>query len=340
MTEDALTSYDIRKFYLSILYVIRRIDDVPGIYFLNNHQEHHPMQKHILSTCLAISLIANTSHAVEPDRTITGTGSSSNTSEMSDGQAAAVVGGLLLLGGIMSLHSQSVVKAEETATQQATKTIELKQGHSYLWSTGSDDNNPLIEYIESCNPAKQFTVKAKIANGIADSSDYYMSRTESEGCTRTYDSRQKAVQEYAGNPWNLNEASYQKEQAERKAAEARAVEGAAKMIGGIGKWLFGSGSGGTGSSGSSNYDSNSAPALNNNSGNSVTATSVEQYNTNANGDVTYVVRCSDSSTSYISQEPKSGWWAWGTTVFTMSDFRSNTKGMSSSAVADKACNSN
>jgi hypothetical protein len=220
-----------------------------------------------------VSLIANTSYAVEPDRTITGTGSSSNTSEMSDGQAAAVVGGLLLLGGIMSLHSQSVVKAEETATQQATKTIELKQGHSYLWSTGSDDNNPLIEYIESCNPAKQFTVKAKIANGIADSSDYYMSRTESEGCTRTYDSRQKAVQEYAGNPWNLNEASYQKEQAERKAAEARAEEGAAKMIGGIGKWLFGSGSGGTGSSGSSNYDSNSAPALNNNSGNSVTATS-------------------------------------------------------------------
>ncbi|WGZ95661.1 MAG: hypothetical protein QJT81_06650 [Candidatus Thiothrix putei] len=239
MIEDALTSYDIRKFYLSILYVIRRIDDVPGIYFLNNHQEHHPMQKHILSTCLAISLIANSSY-VFADKTITGTGSSSSESEMSDGQAAAVVGGLLLLGGIMSLHSQSVAKAEETATQQATKTVELKPGHSYLWSTGSDDNNPLIEYVDSCTPAKQFTVKAKLANGIADSSDYYMSRTESE-CTRTYDSRQKAVQEYAGNPWNLNETTYQKELAEKKARQARAVEGAAKMIGGIGKLLFGSG---------------------------------------------------------------------------------------------------
>lgn len=71
-----------------------------------------------------------------------------------------------------------------------------------------------------------------------------MSRTE-ETCTRTYDSRQKAVQEYAGNPWNLNETAYQKELAEKEARQARAVEGAAKMIGGIGKLLFGSGGGST-----------------------------------------------------------------------------------------------
>ncbi|SEA67468.1 hypothetical protein SAMN05660964_02147 [Thiothrix caldifontis] len=218
MIEDALTSYDIRKFYLSILYVIRRIDDVPGIYFLNNHQEHHPMQKHILSTCLAISLIANSSY-VFADKTITGTGSSSSESEMSDGQAAAVVGGLLLLGGILSLHSQSVAKAEETATQQATKTVELKPGHTYLWSTGNNDTSLTIQYVESCTPAKQYSVTSKLVNGAAEVEDSNVS-IKSEGCSKTYDSREKSMNEQAGDPWGLK-TRYTRVQAEEKAQEAR-----------------------------------------------------------------------------------------------------------------------
>lgn len=203
------------------------------------------MQKHILSTCLAISLIANTSYAVEPDRTITGTGSSSSTSEMSDGQAAAVVGGLLLLGGILSLHSQSVAKdqaltaetakvAEEAATAQATKTITLKPGNTYLWS--HVDYSPVIEYVESCSPPKQYHNSGTLVNGTVKigtgSIDLY-----TESCTRTYDARQKTVQQYSGNPWDL-EAGYKKWRAAYETSKARRQ---AQLEQGIRKF-FGSGS--------------------------------------------------------------------------------------------------
>ena len=186
------------------------------------------MQKHILSTCLAISLIANSSY-VFADQTITGGSSSSSTSEMSDGQAAAVVGGLLLLGGIMSLHSQSVakaeesatqqaIKAEETATQQATKTLELKPGYTYLWSNGSNDTSPVIEYVESCTPAKQYSVTSKLVNGTAEVEDGNVSM-KSENCNKTYDSRKKSMSEQAGDPWSLKTRHAQAE-AKKKVDEA------------------------------------------------------------------------------------------------------------------------
>lgn len=154
------------------------------------------MKKQILSTCLAIFLIANASYVSAATSTDDGT----NTLSKED--SAAVLGGLLLLGGIMSLHRQSVEKAEEVATEKATKTIETKPGHTYLWSSGGNDSSPVIEYVESCTPAKQYRVTSKLVDNVAAVDDENVT-IENENCSRKYDSRKKSMSEQVGDPWGL-----------------------------------------------------------------------------------------------------------------------------------------
>ena len=94
------------------------------------------MRKQILGLFIVISMISsNCIVAAAEEKTLSG------------GEAGAVLGGLLLVG----LISQSISKSKEAAaaevTRKATKTIEMKPKHSYLWSTGSDDKAPLIEYV-------------------------------------------------------------------------------------------------------------------------------------------------------------------------------------------------
>lgn len=190
------------------------------------------MQKQILSTCLAISLIANASFV--------SAASSSDTTELTDKQSQALLGGLLLLGLGTTIYGQTVTRAEEVkqskaveteaaAKQQAARTLNTKSGHTYLWSTGSSDTTPIIEYVESCNPAKQYSVTAKIVNGTAEVEDSAVT-VKNEACgNKIYDSRHKAVSEQAGDPWNLKirfvqAEAKEKAQEARRDAESRAAE--------------------------------------------------------------------------------------------------------------------
>ncbi|QQZ28211.1 hypothetical protein HMY34_05265 [Thiothrix subterranea] len=173
------------------------------------------MTKQILSTCLAISLIASNTYVSAA--TITGD-SSSSTTEMSDKEAGAALGGLALILLATSLYGQSVTKSNEAADAQATKTLELKPGYTYLWSNGSNDTSPVIEYVESCTPAKQYSVTSKLVNGTAEVEDGNVSM-KSENCNKTYDSRKKSMSEQAGDPWSLKTRHAQAE-AKKKVDEA------------------------------------------------------------------------------------------------------------------------
>ncbi len=212
------------------------------------------MKKQILSTCLAISLIASNTYV---------SAASTDTTELTDDQSKAVLGGLLVIGLATTLYGQTVTRAEEAekqqaaateaaAKQKATKTLSAKPGHTYVWSSGSADTAPTVTYIESCTPAKQYSATAKLANGVADTNDSRIT-VKNDSCTIAYDSRHKAVQEYAGNPWSLSASSYKNQQARIAEAEERSAEATVAIIGGLGKWLFGGGSSSGNSTNSSNY---------------------------------------------------------------------------------------
>ncbi|QQZ28219.1 hypothetical protein HMY34_05310 [Thiothrix subterranea] len=68
------------------------------------------MTKQIFSTCLAISLIASNTYVCA---------ASTDTTELTDDQSKAVLGGLLLLGVATTLYGQTITRAEEADKQQA-----------------------------------------------------------------------------------------------------------------------------------------------------------------------------------------------------------------------------
>ncbi|MEN9425061.1 MAG: hypothetical protein RL122_2444 [Pseudomonadota bacterium] len=185
------------------------------------------MKKQILSTCLAISLIANASYVSAATAT-----PDDEPKKLSGEQQAALLGGILLISGIMSLHRQSVEKAEEVATEQATKTLEVKPGHTYLWSSGSNDTSPVIEYVESCTPAKQYRVTSKLVDNVAEVDDDDVT-IENESCSKKYDSRKKSMSEQVGDPWGLK-ARHAKVAAEPKKPRKGFFELLGEIVGPIG----------------------------------------------------------------------------------------------------------
>lgn len=108
------------------------------------------MRYKILVTFVSVALLVNTV-AFAANQS-----SSSSESEMSDGQAAGLLAGLVLIGGLLSLHGQSVEKAKAEATQQATKTLELRPGHTYIWSATPHPRLSMWKAVIPPNSTKQW----------------------------------------------------------------------------------------------------------------------------------------------------------------------------------------